>query len=195
MSKAYDHGKASGYDGLDNSHILHGSKKLDIAKGYANFLAWEEAFAQLVATRQGLSTTYAACKRGFLSKEFLKYYPIFESTTVWLQTANNYSEHFGTSLNEPITVEMLKQQIANQQMPISDHSGVKRRAPGENSTESSNRSKSPRKPQNPQQHSILKGDRRRNIQRATAQRATIKHNVKWHRTSAANKSSNRKQLP
>ena len=131
MSRMTDYSKASGYDGSDNSRLLHGSKKLDIAKGYANFLAWEEAFAQLAATRQGLSMTYAACKRGFLSKEFLKYYPIFESTTVWLQTASNYSEHFGTSFNEPITVDMLKQQIAYQQLPTSDHSGVKRRAPGE----------------------------------------------------------------
>ena len=105
------------FDFSSSTSILVESKKLDISKVHTNFLAWQVAFAQAVATRS-LSTAYNVCKRGYLPKEFREHWFLFDSSTVWVQTANNSSEQFGKSYKTPITAAMLKaeeQRVAAEQ--------------------------------------------------------------------------------
>jgi hypothetical protein len=91
------------------SQILDDSKKLN-GSGFKNFLAWFEAIAQICASRSQLSEPLRAIRNGFLPQEFLTYHPMLP-TSVWVQTANNRSEHFGSSLKEPVTVAMLSEQM------------------------------------------------------------------------------------
>ncbi len=101
---------------LDDSLKLNGS-------GYKNFLAWFDAIAQMCASRSQLSEPLRVIRNGFLPQEFLTYHPML-SASVWVQTANNRSEHFGSSINEPVTVAMLSEQtrLLGQKRKISDSS-------------------------------------------------------------------------
>ena len=101
---------------LDDSMKLNGS-------GFKNFLAWFDAIAQMCASRSQLSEPLRVIRNGFLPQEFLTYHPML-STSVWVQTANNRSEHFGSSINEPVTVAMLSEQtrLLGQKRKISDSS-------------------------------------------------------------------------